>query len=509
MIQDWWLRGVELSGTRQSFASAVDGASGWFDGIEGEWDGLLGASLLQGRSRYNARSVEIRSEIERLAANAIAAGVGKSAAEIQRLDSGLRRAIEAELNTLDGVAGATLDDAEARAARGWMDGLRGVLRDAAGGRAGWDSASFGPIGVDGFAGWTHSLNDSVDPPVLTYASADGSQRVEFVLVSDLPSGGQVFLARDEVSVSLCGAILRERGSFIGDEALGVWYEVVGQDESGNLVEGPSSREVFTRGNNAKRFRLNSRKKWLTGDVYGAEQRDVSFPAYPDQLRGSAFDEISPEQGSPDGTHPVNYIRGTLAADIARAFGCRLPTEEEFRAALGKVPGPRSGRWNLRDGTFLAQQANHRAAIAFGVTTHYRPGLWSYDGTDGDSSAIWDTASGGDGKLWFYKTDGADAAFQQGIRFHHLVGNVGEFVGLTDSASRLSEIRVMGASALSDPKVQPGDAMPADVGSGTRNGFADVGFRLAIDADDFGSLGKLVQKEIIKTESVSFVSGARE
>ena len=509
VIQEWWLRGVGLAGTRQSFASVVDGASGWFDGIEGEWDGLLGASLLQGRGRYNARSVEIRREIDRLAGKAIAAGVGKSGAEIQRLDTELRRNIESELNKLDSAAGATLDDAEARAARGWMDGLRGVLRDAAGGRAGWDPASFGPVGVDGFAGWTHSLNDSVDPPVLTYSNANGSQRVEFVLVSDLPSGGQVFLAKDEVSVSLCGEILRERGSFIGDDALGVWYEVVGRNRSGNLVEGPSSREVFTRGTNAKRYRLSSRKKWLTGDVYGAEQRDVSFPAYPGQLRGAAFDEISSDQGSPDGTHPVNYIRGSLAAGIARAFGCRLPTDEEFRAALGKVPGPRSGRWNLRDETFLAQQANHRAAIAFGVTTHYKPGLWSYDGTDGNNLTIWDTASGRDGKLWFYKTDGEDAAFQQGILFQHLVGNVGEFVGLTDSASTLSEIRVMGASALSDPNVQPGDVMPADVGSGTRNGFVDVGFRLAIDADDFGSLGKLVQKEIIKTESVAFVSGVKE
>jgi hypothetical protein len=193
----------------------------------------------------------------------------------------------------------------------------------------------------------------------------------------------------------------------------------------------------------------------------------------------------------------------VALEIARSFGFRLPTLKEYAAAFSLVPQATSGRWNLRDETFVRQHENFQQAAAAGVS-HYEPGKWSYDRTAGANPVAWGV-NGSDDRLWFYETGpGAEGGFQDGIMFRHLIGNVAEYALKSDDARRSEDMLAIGASALSDPSVQPNSARPAAGAGASTNGFVDVGFRLAIDADDFGSLGKMVRTQLIATADKFFV-----
>ena len=497
-----------MANDRSSFERAVRGASGWFDGLEDlPWRGLLDESLLEGRSRYNAGVIRLRDEIDRVAQQAAANASDAERSEIPGIESALLGAVGASLDEIEGLASQTLGDAERSEALSWVRSVRTELDGARAGRRGWDADSFGPVGLDS-DGWSVDLDEDTDPPRVVYSTGpdyhSGALSIEFRLISDLESGGQVFLATDEVSVELCGAMLRERGAAIEGNLISDLYEMVGEDRQGNLAEGPSSRELFTRGprTGANRFRMRSRQKWLVGSVYGSTDDDA-YPAYPPGLVGDTPDAISASQGEPTNRHPVNYLGPEVALEIARSFGFRLPTREEYDAAFRLVPQATSGRWNLRDETFVRQHENFQQAAAAGVS-HYEPGKWSYDRTAGANPVAWGV-NGGDDRLWFYETGpGAEGGFQDGIMFRHLIGNVAEYALTRDDTRRPEGMWALGASALSDPGVQPNDARPAAGAGASTNGFVDVGFRLAIDADDFGSLGKMVHTQLLATADKFFV-----
>ncbi len=515
IVRGWWLRGVGLAADRGSFASAVDDASTWFDGVDPAWSGLLGSDLLEGRNRFNAGVIEIRSEIRSLADAAIAEAARADRSAIPAIDRRLLDGVTGELDRVEALASQTLDDADRRRGLAWVESFRSSLREARQGRRGWEAEEHGPL-KHGFAGWRAELDEDAEPPVVRYLkdapAPEDRLVVEFRLISDLPEpdGGQVFLSVDEVSVGVCAEIMRYGSERIGG-AISEWFEVFDDNPRapkfrGDLLEGPTSRDPFVRGRNEMRNRLQASQAWLSGVEYGPPVEKASYPAYPAGLvSASAPDRISDSQGGePDLFCPVNYIPDRLAREAAEAFGCRLPTAAEFAAALGMVPGVDSGRWNLRDGTFSQQLAHYEEALAFGVT-QYQPGKWSYDGRESIRDEVWRLpVASADDRLWFYRVGAsgtADDAFGQGVLFRHLIGNVAEYVLEREGDD---EVRVMGASALSDPAIRPGDIRPSDGPTRGTNGFVDVGFRLAIDADDFGSLGKMVRKQIAATEGAAFL-----
>lgn len=511
IVRAWWLRGVGGASDRASFTRVVDGAADWFRFEDEAWDGLLGAHILTGRSRYNARVLELRNEIDGLAQRAMVEASASDKSQIPTIDSKLIGDVRARLAEIGSLARETLSDGERSGALGWVRGFERELADAQGGRRGWDAQDVGPVGL-GLKDWSATLDEDAQPPRVVYSyapdRADEAVSIEFRLVTDLPSGGQVFLSVDEVSISVCETMLRAVGGSIRGNLITDWYDKPGERVAGNIVEGPATRYLYTRGpaTSPRRFRMRARPAWLEGVEYGSKD-SAAYPAYPDDLLGDTPNTIAKSQGGgPSDAHPVNYIKGSVAYELAAGFGFRLPTVEEFATALRQVPVVGSGRWNLRDATFPRQAAHVREAQALKSVSHYKPGLWSYDATGGASDGYW-TIETRDDRLWFYRTGaGVENGFQDGILFRHLVGNVAEYVLVDESASRNRGIRVMGASALSDPGVGPGDAREATGPHATPSGFVDVGFRLAIDADDFGSLGKLVRRQLADSAAASFVSG---
>ena len=328
----------------------------------------------------------------------------------------------------------------------------------------------------------------------------------------------MFLATDEVSIAFLGAMLRtvgdEMASMLEDKMYVVLEKTARKTTyEANVVPGPSTRNVSMRSGGKGRFQVRNRERWLDSDegVYGPPVNKSSAPAYPPALLAKGSDkgpkDIDESLGEPTMQHPVNWINAQVALDLAHAIGCRLPTIEEFQVAMQQedMPLVRSGRWNLRDRSFGLQHAHQiRVAREFKIT-HYKPGKLSYDGTGGTNPDDWGT-DGADRWLWFCQTGvGVDGGFQDGIPFRHLIGNVGEYVLDQENASTWRNMSVMGASALSDPSVMPGDARDA---GNERNGYVDVGFRLAIDADDFGSLGMLVDRQLRSSDDSYFVAGDR-
>lgn len=205
-------------------------------------------------------------------------------------------------------------------------------------------------------------------------------------------------------------------------------------------------------------------------------------------------------GAPAAQHPMQYVSAIGAVYFARLLGCRLPSAAEWRAAHAAAGGSTKG--NLRDPLWRRQQEHVRAKRAGGISAEW-PDADGFvpDGVEakaGEGAAL--TASADDGQLWFDTVGDPDG-------FHHLVGNVAELVfarpAVLDerlkgaSALKASAVvaflreqgavvAVIGGSALSPPELWDGRDRPFDKpwplpGPASREGYADVGFRLAFTA----------------------------
>ena len=229
------------------------------------------------------------------------------------------------------------------------------------------------------------------------------------------------------------------------------------------------------------------KGWL------AEWPDKIKAAYPPAMA----DRITP----PDMSMPMQYISAAGAAYAAGLLGCRLPSTEEWAAALkteteaaGGAPKP-----NRRDQTW-------EEARLFDVEQSQLPqnrtitANWPDDGiflppafpANLVGAKAVPAVSENDGVLWFMPVDQGG-----GTVFHHLVGNVSEFVydkpaemeGLEPAADVITAklgsnsdkaVQVIGASALSPPEIQPATGTPSRFTKANPSASAkcDVGFRLA-------------------------------
>ncbi|MBX3407667.1 MAG: hypothetical protein KF869_12985 [Phycisphaeraceae bacterium] len=234
--------------------------------------------------------------------------------------------------------------------------------------------------------------------------------------------------------------------------------------------------------------------WLRLDANVTPQR----PAYaPTLVRAGDPRRIREEAGGePTADHPIQQISPAAAVLAARLAGCRVPTSDEWRAAMATLPPdvPLSS-WNLRDATFAAQRA-HVAAMQAQVVNK-ASFAWPDSGAllpesprvpEGERATA---HAFDDGILWFAPVN-ADS--RHDVR--HLIGNVAEFVfdqpdlldGCAPTAAAVhaalgrapDALAAIGGSALSPPEVAPDARMPVDL-LFSSEGFADVGFRLAFTA----------------------------
>lgn len=187
-------------------------------------------------------------------------------------------------------------------------------------------------------------------------------------------------------------------------------------------------------------------------------------------------------------YPVQYISPGLAEQFAGDMKCQIPTESQWNAALDAelIANP-TGTWNLRD------QASWKANLAMFPNS---PPRWELvgdpDGAKAGAADCW-FADGkppvagivpfvNDGHLFFQPVDASvepgtpanGAKVGRGSVFHHIIGNVAEYV-VSDTDK--NKFLAAGNSALSPP-LPLKQHVPIDPRY-MRLGFADLGIRLAI------------------------------
>jgi hypothetical protein len=187
--------------------------------------------------------------------------------------------------------------------------------------------------------------------------------------------------------------------------------------------------------------------------------------------------------------PMQYVSPTAAVLVSRLLGCRLPTSAEWKAAEESgVKAP--GMPNLRDATWRREFEYMKQFEALRPEFPGSGIFWPKDATKTppaqDGAATTDTD---DSALWFVPVTNGGAGFQ------NLIGNVAEFVwedpdsleGLEATADKVRAalgkgemLRVIGGSALSPKEVDPMTAQPVYFDE-AREGYSDVGFRLAFSA----------------------------
>lgn len=199
-------------------------------------------------------------------------------------------------------------------------------------------------------------------------------------------------------------------------------------------------------------------------------------------------------GRPKPDHPMQHVSAAAAAYFASLLGCRLPTAGEWRCAHEKFDKAAGKGPNLRDATWKKQRDRVAELESEGTAdSRYYPDagiFWPKAAADRKEGSAAESGSGDDGLLWFAKV-GADPPRS----FHHLTGNVAEFVyedpaallkaegakGLADLLAKTSgKLFVVGGSALSPPSLKPDQPYPVDY-TEAHAGYSDVGFRLAFAA----------------------------
>jgi hypothetical protein len=197
---------------------------------------------------------------------------------------------------------------------------------------------------------------------------------------------------------------------------------------------------------------------------------------------------------PSPQHPMQYVSPTAAVLAARLMGCRLPTSAEWKAALAAAG---SGTPNLRDQTWRREYERAKELAASGPEYPAAGAFWPADAQkvqpmqDGTPAVDVD-----DSNLWFAPVGSGSPGFQ------NLIGNVAEFVW-DDPASietveptavkvraalgKGEKLHVIGGSALSPKEQAPTEPQAVNFAQ-AREGYSDVGFRLAFSAPKGASGG---------------------
>ncbi|HWE98158.1 MAG TPA: SUMF1/EgtB/PvdO family nonheme iron enzyme [Tepidisphaeraceae bacterium] len=223
--------------------------------------------------------------------------------------------------------------------------------------------------------------------------------------------------------------------------------------------------------------------WLTPD----EDND-----YPPAFRAGRFNRNALSDrvgGNPSADHPMQYVSAQAALFYAGLCGCRLPASTEWQTAYEAFEKSAPlDHWNLRDRAWEMQ----RKYVAANHGNRWPDeGIFPVGGSTGAAGVSASSRAGDDGALYFRPV--ASAA---GSVFHHLVGNVAEYVcdasapfdawpekktaeGVRKFAEQFpGSLSVIGGSALSAPQTPVDKPLPVEH---AEESYADVGLRLAFTA----------------------------
>lgn len=338
-----------------------------------------------------------------------------------------------------------------------LEGLRQAKQTAI------DLTKAGPGG----AGWAMTGQTA---NTVTYAWTGRDQKLTFARVA--PAGGEpCFLCTTEVSLGL----------FI-EVVLGLQKWTQMSEALPGEIDEPRGPRGWVRAGGSIRIDPN----W--------------FPVIPPTLEGKLYAR-GLRVDVPTALHPVQQVPLPAAVYFARLINCRLPTAAEWQAAheQDKASGSTTP-YNLRDRTWLAQR-DHDVALEdsgdlLDADLFYPDAGIFWPGsiavaqrkTQRDAEA-WPNAPD-DGSLWPGKVVSDNRRL-----FQHLVGNVAEYV-YEDSKSltalkdpTVAQVRTLLTAGVANAKVIGGSAMSAPqtavdkphalgAAAATKQGYSDVGFRLA-------------------------------
>lgn len=444
----------------------------------------LGPDSVPGGIQFNFLLRDLRARVARDGGNAdeatIRAGLGTFWERVQRLPAETRASPEVV--------------AALKVVRGLLDGA------AAAPAAGQSPADAGPR-QKGFPAGVMGNVEGVDRVVFT---GPGGRELAFLRVGD-----GSFVSTQEVSVGL----------FIDTvEAAQKWPEIMA-----SLKLQPKAP---TQGPRAWDLIRSDKIELATEAIKGASNRSKGWLQTRPLMGGVEVYPPDVVVDSPKPDSPMQYVTPQAAAIVASLLGCRFPTSEEWRAALqverrlAALPanaGAAAGsRENRRDATWGKVVEQARANGTLGKQPNspdqdmFTGGQRIPDAMIGKEPAAMDGV-GDDRTVWF-----APVGQGGGQGFHHLVGNVAEYVyddpatflqvGGTSPADfgtmlrKNDQLKVIGASALSPKEIIAETPYPWGRRQAVDSAApSDVGFRLAFSAVGAAapSLASRVSDEVLK------------
>ncbi len=297
----------------------------------------------------------------------------------------------------------------------------------------------------GGSGWTGELDRAETNgrlgEVLRFRGG-GGYAIEFHLIEEQANPPRlVYLSTAEVSIGVAG-----------------W--ALGRDGGRREIEDTWSMLASTQWDGPRTWKLAgnalvatpAREDWFRWSLLAQPRNDKFASAVP-------FDEsITADQ------RPIQHISFAAAEMLAGRLGCRLPTKDEWTAALARRTV--GGSANLRDASFGLQQAHVKQQVDSQLP-YPDDGIFTPTDTPLGPNAV--DGQGTDSTLFFQAVGGEHG-------FEHMFGNVAEWV-LVDGKPG-----VIGGSALSHP-TQDHRVPHTLSGRNTRGrSFSDVGFRLALQIE---------------------------
>ncbi len=404
-------------------------------------------------------------------------------------DDQVRAAVTGFKQTMQSLPGGLGRSAAMESLYQEIDGL--LAQERVGSDASVDLSQTGPEASALWDDQAWQKQATEDNARITYTWTKGgtAHTLEFVRIEASASVPKSFyLCTTEVSFGLFKDIV---------SALDLEAQFASLLDDNNKWEGPKVWRTTRSG----RFRTNTHRNnpiWTPPDT-----QLVS-----DGGRWSDYFNDQPPDG-PTEQHPMQYLTADSAVWLARLTGCRVPTSAEWVAAFESEAGGRdTARFieaqhpNLRDQRWQQQMVyaamlQNERNVRIDTPDRGRFGLMSNQGeTPGTAGEPW---SYDDGLIWFDRAVAGTTASRR--VFHHLVGNVAEYVfdqpealeaidavglgpreavGAIRAALQAGGVGVIGGSAQSPTNV-PVDQPQLIQPDADKQAFSDVGVRLAFSA----------------------------
>lgn len=246
--------------------------------------------------------------------------------------------------------------------------------------------------------------------------------------------------------------------------------------------GPKAWDLQMPGDRQNAATLTTASRWIN---------DIPTGTALDFYNGQVTNDV------PSGDSPATSISPVVASKLAELLHCRLPTVDEWKAALSDERNAKgnlaSSQWVLRgkawrhyvDAFNEKYQRADKAdptGIEIDRLRDVAPGNWGWFGSDDPKYQKSIREIGPDGRaaadepsFFFSPEPRPGDARLPGHRFYHLIGNAAEIVTSSVNGTQYS---VIGGSAFSPPEM--GYDIPQTVKSPDQQ-WSDVGFRLAISA----------------------------